>query len=215
MAKLVTSHTDDGCCGSGSCHDGPVAIATVGKPAPLFEGKVFHAGKIDTIKLADQFGKNGKWVVLFFYPADFTFVCPTELSDVADHYEELQKLGVEVISVSTDTEWAHKVWADISPTIKNVKYPMLADPTGIVCKAYGVYIPEEGLADRGRFIIDPDGVVKSIEITDGPLGRNIEETLRQIKALQHMRANPGVACPAKWATGAKTLKPGADLAGKI
>lgn len=216
MAKIALKK--HGCCGGddgGCCDDNRFPVASVSEPAPVFIGKAFHDGKIVDVNLADYTGKNGKWVVLFFYPADFTFVCPTELEDVADHYAELQKLGVEVISVSTDTEWAHKVWADISPTIKKVKYPMLADPTGVVCRAYGVYIEEEGLAKRGRFIIDPDGVLKSMEVTDGPLGRNIEETLRQIKALQHMRAHPGVACPAKWATGAKTLTPGADLAGKI
>jgi peroxiredoxin (alkyl hydroperoxide reductase subunit C) len=186
--------------------------AVVSKTAPAFKGKTFHAGKISETSLKKL---KGKWVILFFYPADFTFVCPTELGDVADNYAELQKLGAEVISVSTDTEWCHKVWADISPVIKKVKYPMLADPTGEVCRAYGVYIEEEGLAARGRFIIDPDGVLKSAEITDGPLGRNIDETLRQLKALQFMRKNPGQACPARWTPGAATLTPGAKLAGKI
>ncbi len=203
MAKIENPTLDEY-----GCHE----AAVVSTPAPQFSGKTFHAGKISETSLKKL---KGKWVILFFYPADFTFVCPTELGDVADHYAEFQKLGTEVVSVSTDTEWCHKVWADISPVIKKVKYPMLADPTGEVCCAYGVYIEEEGLAARGRFIIDPDGVLKSAEITDGPLGRNIEETLRQLKALQHMRQNPGQACPASWTPGAKTLTPSAKLAGKI
>ena len=213
MSKIIpfpkADSTECGCCIE-------MPVASVSEKAPLFEGKIFHDGAISTLRLSDLVGKkDGRWVVLFFYPADFTFVCPTELEDIADHYADLQKMGTEVISVSTDTEWCHKVWADISPVIKKVKYPMLADPTGDVCRAYGVYIEAEGLAKRGRFIIDPDGILKSMEITDGPLGRNIEETLRQLKALQHMRTNPGLACPANWREGAKTLKPGIDLAGKI
>lgn len=187
-------------------------VAEVGKPAPQFTGAAYHAGQIGELSLAAQ---KGKWVILFFYPADFTFVCPTELGDMADVYGELQQLNTEVISVSTDTEWAHKVWADISPIIKTVKYPMLADPTGEVCRSYGVYIPDSGLAQRGRFIIDPDGVLRAVEITDGPLGRNAAETVRQLKALQHLRDHPGQACPARWVTGADTLTPGAELAGKL
>lgn len=187
-------------------------LATVGQPAPVFEGKVFHKGEIKDLSL-DQL--KGKWTVLFFYPADFTFVCPTELGGLADKYADLQKMGVEVVSCSTDTEWSHKVWADISPVVGKVQYPMLADPTGDVCRSYGVYIEEEGLAQRGRFIIDPDGVLKSMEITDGPLGRNDDEIVRQIEALKFIRENPGQACPMNWKAGKDTLKPGVDLAGKI
>ena len=185
----------------------------VGKPAPRFSGACFHDGKIAEISLE---GLKGKWVLLYFYPADFTFVCPTELGDVADVHTELEGLEVTPVSVSTDTEWAHKVWADISPVIKKVAYPMLADPTGEVSRAYGVYNEETGLAQRGRFIIDPDGVLRAVEITDGPVGRDVHEAIRQIKALQFIRANPGVACPAKWKkSGDDTLTPSAELAGKI
>jgi len=212
MAKIV--HTKkDGCCDSDDCHD--YLDIRLGKAAPSFAGKGFHAGKIVDIALSDMLAQDEKWTLVMFYPADFTFVCPTELGDVADNYEKLQGMNVEVVSVSTDTEWCHKVWADISPIIGKVKYPMLADPTGEVCAAYGVYIEEEGLADRGTFIIDPDGILRGIEVTDGPLGRNIDETIRKIEALQYMRANPGQACPASWAKGKDTLTPGADLAGKL
>jgi peroxiredoxin (alkyl hydroperoxide reductase subunit C) len=204
MAHVTNPTFDDEC--------GCFMTATVGQKAPQFSGAVYHAGKVTTLDTAKL--KN-KWLILYFYPADFTFVCPTELGDVADHYAELQKLGAEVIAISTDTEWSHKVWADISPIIKKVKYPMLADPTGEVCRAYGVYIEEDGLAQRGRFIIDPKGVLKAAEVTDGPLGRNVEEGIRQLKALQHIAKNPGQACPANWKPGNATLTPGAKLAGKL
>ena len=184
----------------------------IDKEAPKFSAEAFFENKIQKINIEAY---RGKWVVLFFYPADFTFVCPTELGGMADSYAEFQALGAEVIAVSTDTEWSHKVWADVSPVIQKVKYPMLADPTGEVCRAYGVYIEDLGLAQRGRFIIDPDGVLKSVEITDAPLGRNDKEVLRQIKALDYMRKNPGQACPMNWNTGSDTLTPGIDLAGKI
>lgn len=207
----IHSHKDDACCSNDAycCDNFP--IARVGEQAPCFAGTAFINGEIKEISLEDY---KGKWVVFFFYPADFTFVCPTELGGLADVYDDLKQKGVEVISCSTDTEWCHKVWADISPVIKTVKYPMLADPSGVVCEAYGVY-QENGLAQRGRFIIDPDGVIKSIEITDGPLGRNTDEIIRQLEALQHMRKHPGMACPMSWKPGAKDLKPGIDLAGKI
>jgi len=213
MANIVHEKKED-CCGSGDCahYSEPIRL---GKSAPAFAGKGFHAGKIVDIALSDILAQDEKWTLIVFYPADFTFVCPTELGDIADSYQALQDMNVEVVSVSTDTEWCHKVWADISPIIGKVQYPMLADPTGEVCDAYGVYIEAEGLADRGTFIIDPDGILRGIEVTDGPLGRNIDDTIRKISALQHMRANPGQACPAKWAKGADTLTPGADLAGKL
>jgi peroxiredoxin (alkyl hydroperoxide reductase subunit C) len=199
-------HQDNDCC----CND-DFPIARVGEQAPCFTGAAFINGEIKDISLEDY---KGKWVVFFFYPADFTFVCPTELGGIAERYEDLKKMGVEVISCSTDTEWSHKVWADISPVIKTVKYPMLADPSGEVCEAYGVY-QENGLAQRGRFIIDPDGVIKSMEITDAPLGRNTDEIIRQLEALIYMRKTPGHACPMSWKPGAKDLKPGIELAGKI
>lgn len=210
MAKIIYDTSgDDGCCDE---FGGDFAMAEVGARVPHFSGAAFVNGEIKEISLSDY---AGKWVVLFFYPADFTFVCPTELGGMADSYAELQEMGAEVIAVSTDTEWSHKVWADVSPIIKKVKYPMLADPTGEVCRAYGVYIEDLGLAQRGRFIIDPDGVLKSMEVTDAPLGRNDKEVIRQIKALDYIRKNPTQACPMNWEPGAKDLKPGIDLAGKI
>jgi len=158
---------------------------------------------------------KGKWAILFFYPADFTFVCPTELKDMADKYDEFQKMGVEVYSVSTDTHFVHKAWHDASDTIKKIKYPMLADPTGYLTRAFGVHIEEEGLAYRGTFLVNPDGVIKLAEINDNGIGRNADELLRKVKAAQYIAANPDEVCPAKWKEGAETLKPGLDLVGKI
>jgi len=209
MATIISNecNANDTCCGEDFYAD----FASVGESAPNFTGAAFVNGEIKDISLADY---KGKWVVLFFYPADFTFVCPTELGGLSDKYKELQDMGAEVIGCSTDTEWAHKVWADISPVIAKVQYPMLADPSGDVCKAYGVY-QENGLAQRGRFIIDPDGVLKSMEITDAPLGRNENEIIRQVKALDFMRKNPSQACPLSWSTTGESLTPGIELAGKI
>ncbi len=158
---------------------------------------------------------QGKWSIFFFYHADFTFVCPTELGDMADKYEEFQKMGVEVYSVSTDTHFTHKAWYDASETIKKIKYPMLADPTGQLSKDFGVYIPEEGLAYRGTFLVNPEGEIKLAEINDNGIGRNADELLRKVKAAQYIAANPNEVCPAKWNEGAATLKPGLDLVGKI
>ncbi|MEA3304351.1 MAG: redoxin domain-containing protein [Patescibacteria group bacterium] len=181
-------------------------------PAPAFTAKAFHNGEIKDINLTDY---HGKWVVLFFYPADFTFVCPTELTDLAAHYDRFKELGVEVIGVSTDTEWSHKVWHETSAAIGKVQYPLVADPSTAICRAYGTLIEEEGLAHRGRFIIDPDGTVQGIEMTAGGLGRNVEEVIRQIEALQHMRKNPNQVCPMSFSSNGETLIPGVDLAGKI
>lgn len=187
-------------------------LPVIGKPVANFETKAYHNEKIRSIGLADL---RGQWVVLFFYPADFTFVCPTELEDVAYHYEELKKLNVEVLSVSTDTEFVHKAWHDHSPAIRKIKFPMLADPTGELCREMGVYIPSEGLALRGTFIIDPDGVLKAFEVHDNSIGRNAAELVRKIQAAQYVREHGGEVCPAKWKPGDKTLKPGLDLVGKI
>lgn len=158
---------------------------------------------------------KGKWSIIFFYPADFTFVCPTELEDMANKYGEFQKLGVEVYSVSTDTHFTHKAWHDASDTIKKIKYPMLADPTGKLSRDFGVYIEEEGLAYRGTFLINPEGEIKLAEVNDNGIGRNADELLRKVKAAQYIAANPDEVCPAKWEEGAATLKPGLDLVGKI
>lgn len=157
----------------------------------------------------------GKWSILFFYPADFTFVCPTELGDMADLYEEFKKEGAEIYSVSTDTAFVHKAWFDNSETIRKIKFPMLADPTGILCKSLNTYIPEEGLSLRATVIVDPDGVIKSYEINDNNIGRNAAETLRKLQAAKFVREHGGEVCPAKWKPGDSTLKPGLDLVGKI
>jgi len=157
----------------------------------------------------------GKWSVLFFYPADFTFVCPTELGDMADHYPTFKEMGVEVYSVSTDTHFVHKAWHDTSDTIKKITYPMLGDPTGTLSRAFGVHIEEEGLAYRGTFVIDPEGKVKIAEIHDNGIGRNADELLRKVQAAQFVAAHPKEVCPAKWKPGSDTLKPGLDLVGKI
>lgn len=181
------------------------------KTAPQFEADVFHNDQIRKVKLSDY---KGRWVVLFFYPADFTFICPTELGDLADHYPEIQQLGAEVLSVSTDTVFVHKAWFDNSPTIGKIRFPMVADPTGNICRAYGTYISQEGLSLRGTFLIDPDGALKAYELHDNSIGRSSAELIRKLKAAEFVRKH-GEVCPANWQPGAKTLKPGLDLVGKI
>jgi len=157
----------------------------------------------------------GKWSVFVFYPADFTFVCPTELEDLADNYAEFQKYGVEVFSVSTDTHFAHKAWHDTSDAISKVNYPMLADPTHQLARNFQVLIEEEGLALRGTFIVNPEGQIKTMEVHDNGIGRDAKELLRKVKAAQYIAKNPNEVCPAKWEEGAKTLAPSLDLVGKI
>lgn len=179
---------------------------------PDFKSQAYHNGDFRTVT---QENLKGKWSVFFFYPADFTFVCPTELGDLADKYDVLQKMGVEVYSVSTDTHFSHKAWHDTSETIKKIKFPMLADPTGHLSRAFGVHIEEEGLAYRGTFLIDPDGKIKLAEVNDNGIGRNADELVRKVQAAQYVASNPGQVCPAKWRPGEKTLKPGLDLVGKI
>lgn len=157
----------------------------------------------------------GKWAVFFFYPADFTFVCPTELGDVADHYAELQKMGVEVYSVSTDTHFVHKAWHDASETIGKIQYTMLADPAWQVSQNFECLREDQGLADRATFIVDPKGVIQAMEITAEGIGRDAQDLLRKVKAAQYVAAHPGEVCPAKWQEGAATLAPSLDLVGKI
>ena len=169
----------------------------------------------DAFKAVTHEDLKGKWSIFFFYPADFTFVCPTELGDMADRYAEFKKLGVEVYSVSTDTHFTHKAWHDASETIKKIKYPMLADPTGHLARSFGVYIEEEGVAYRGTFVVSPEGKIKIAEIHDNGIGRNADELLRKVQAAQFVAGHPGEVCPAKWRPGEKTLKPGLDLVGKI
>ncbi len=169
----------------------------------------------DGFKTVTQDDLKGKWSIFFFYPADFTFVCPTELGDMADKYPEFQKMGVEVYSVSTDTHFTHKAWHTASETIKKIKYPMLADPTGYLTRFFGVHIEEEGLAYRGTFLVNPEGKIKLAEINDNGIGRNADELLRKVQAAQFIAAHPDEVCPAKWNPGSDTLKPGLDLVGKI
>ena len=157
----------------------------------------------------------GKWSVFVFYPADFTFVCPTELEDLADNYAEFQKYGVEILSVSTDTHFAHKAWHDTSAAIGKVNYPMLADPTHQLARNFQVLIEEEGLALRGTFIVNPEGQIKTMEVHDNGIGRDAQELLRKVKAAQYIAKNPNEVCPAKWEEGAATLAPSLDLVGKI
>ena len=177
-----------------------------------FHATAFHNGQFVQGSDADL---RGKWSVVFFYPADFTFVCPTELADLADNYAEFKKLGVEIYSVSTDTHFTHKAWHDTSDAIKKIQYVMVGDPTGAISRNFGVMIEEAGLADRGTFVIDPDGKIQIVEINAGGIGRDASELLRKVKAAQYVASHPGEVCPAKWKEGEATLKPSLDLVGKI
>ncbi len=184
----------------------------IGQKVPDFELEAYHNDEIKKVKFSKL---RGKWAVLLFYPADFTFICPTELEEAATLYDEFRKLNAEVLSVSTDTVHVHKAWHDASAAIKKVKYPMLADPTGNICEMFGTYLENEGLSSRATFIISPDGIVKSFEIHDNSIGRNTHEILRKLKAAKFVSENKGLVCPASWEPGKKVLKPGLDLVGKI
>ena len=157
----------------------------------------------------------GKWSVFFFYPADFTFVCPTELEDLANKYEEFKKIGCEIYSVSCDTHFVHKAWHDASATIKKIQYPMLADPTGALARDFDVMIEADGLAERGSFIVNPEGRIVAYEVIAGNVGRNADELLRRVQASQFVAEHGDQVCPAKWQPGASTLKPSLDLVGII
>ncbi len=187
-------------------------MSLINTPLQPFKANVYHHGKFTTISEADL---KGKWSIVFFYPADFTFVCPTELGDLADHYDQFRKLGVEIYSVSTDTHFTHKAWHDASDTIKKIQFPMVADPTGVIARHFGVMIEEEGLALRGTFLINPEGIIKVCEIHDLGIGRDAKELLRKVQAAQYVASHPGEVCPAKWTPGAQTLAPSLDLVGKI
>ena len=187
-------------------------MSIINSTVPDFSVQAYHNEEFKTVNRADL---NGQWSIFFFYPADFTFVCPTELGDLADKYSTLKDMGVEVYSVSTDTHFVHKAWHDTSDTIKKINYPMLADPTGHLSRAFGVYIEEEGLAYRGSFLVDPEGKIKIAEIQDNAVGRDADELLRKVQAAQFVAENDGEVCPAKWKPGSETLKPGLDLVGKI
>lgn len=177
-----------------------------------FNANAFKNGEFVEISDADL---KGKWSVFFFYPADFTFVCPTELGDLADNYEEFQGRGVEIYAVSTDTHFTHKAWHDASETIGKIKYTMVGDPTGAITRNFGVMREDQGLADRGTFIVDPDGVIQAMEITAEGIGRDASDLLRKVKAAQYVAEHPGEVCPAKWKEGEATLAPSLDLVGKI
>ncbi len=187
-------------------------MSVINTPIKPFKTQAFKQGKFVEVTEADVLGK---WAIFFFYPADFTFVCPTELGDVADHYAELKKMGVEVFSVSTDTHFVHKAWHDASDTIGKIEYYMLGDPTGTITRNFENMRENEGLADRGTFIVDPDGVIQAVEITAEGIGRNAAELVRKVKAAQYVRSHPGEVCPAKWEEGEKTLAPSLSLVGKI
>ena len=184
-------------------------INTTIKP---FKATAFKQGEFVEVSEADV---AGKWSIFFFYPADFTFVCPTELGDLADYYDELQKLGVEVFSVSTDTHFTHKAWHGSSETIAKIDYAMIGDPTLQISRNFEILREDEGLANRGTFLVDPDGVIQFTEVTSEGIGRNAAELVRKVKAAQYIRNHPGEVCPAKWEEGAESLTPSLDLVGKI
>lgn len=187
-------------------------MATINSVIKPFSAQAYHQGKFVPVTDADL---KGKWSIVFFYPADFTFVCPTELGDLADNYAEFKSMGVEIYSVSTDTHFTHKAWHDSSETIGKIQYPMIGDPTGTITRNFGVMIEEAGLADRGTFVIDPEGKIQIIEINAGGIGRDASELLRKVKAAQYVANHPGEVCPAKWKEGEATLAPSLDLVGKI
>lgn len=215
----MTCNNEGGCCkeegavgvcgtACGSCG----MLVEIGHEIPNIQTKAYHHDEEKTIKLSDY---RGKWMVLFFYPGDFTFVCPTELEELAEHYDEFKKLDTEILAVSVDSAFVHKAWHDTSEAIKKVSYPMLSDLRHELSETFGVYIEEEGVARRGTFIVDPDGVLKGIEINDNSVGRSAKELLRKLKAMQFVRAHGGQVCPANWNEGDDTLTPGMDLVGKI
>lgn len=179
--------------------------------------KPFKATALHNGKFVDVSNESvaGKWSVFVFYPADFTFVCPTELEDLAEQHAEFKKIGAEIYSVSTDTHFSHKAWHDTSEAIGKVTYPMIADPTHLLARNFEVLIEEEGMALRGTFVVNPEGQIKVMEVHDNGIGRVASELLRKVKAAQYIAAHPGEVCPAKWEEGAKTLTPSLDLVGKI
>jgi len=189
-------------------------MSLIGKKVEAFEADAFQKGN-DFIKISSEKDFVGKWSIVCFYPADFTFVCPTELEDLQDQYAALKALGVEVYGVSTDTHFTHKAWHDSSAAIGKVEYIMLGDPSHKISRIFDVLIEDSGMADRGTFIIDPDGVIQMVEINAGGIGRDASSLVGKIKAAQYVRANPGEVCPAKWEEGGETLKPSLDLVGKI
>lgn len=187
-------------------------MSLINKEISDFTVQAYAGGEFKSISKADVLGK---WSVFFFYPADFTFVCPTELEELAEKYDEFREIGCEVYSVSCDTHFVHKAWHDASQRIKKIRYPMLADPTHALAKDFDVYIEQEGLAERGSFIVNPEGRIVAYEVIAGNVGRNAEELLRRVQASQFVATHQGEVCPAKWKPGAQTLKPSLDLVGQL
>ena len=188
------------------------ALSLVNTKVQPFKAQAFQQGKFIEVSEKDL---HGKWSVLIFMPAAFTFNCPTEVEDAADNYAEFQKAGAEVYIVTTDTHFSHKVWHETSPAVGKAKFPLIGDPTHQLTRGFGVHIEEEGLALRGTFIINPEGEIKTMEVHDNAIARDVKETLRKLKAAQYVAKNPGQVCPAKWNEGEKTLTPSLDLVGKI
>lgn len=177
-----------------------------------FSLNAYHNDEFITVSNKDL---QNKWSVLFFYPADFTFVCPTELEDLANYYDQFKKLNCEIYAISNDTHFVHKAWHDESPAISKITFPMIGDPTGRLSKFLDVYIPEDGTTERATFIINPEGKIVMYEVSAGSIGRNAQELLRKVEASQFVFENGSEACPANWHPGEKTLTPGIDLVGKI
>ena len=216
---------DNKCCGEGDCEfddlddfyggcmcDELEEEVEIGEEIPDFMLEAYHEDKVKDIMLSDY---RGKWLILFFYPKDFTFVCPTELEEMQNYYAKFQELGAEVLSVSTDTVEVHKAWHDTSEAIGKVTYPMLSDPTGELSQTFGTYIYEEGVSLRGTFIIDPEGVLKSVEINHNDIGRSAKELYRKLQAAKFVAEHDGKVCPASWNPGDDTLEPSLDLVGNI
>ena len=207
-------------CEDCTCEYEPTQRALIGAKVPNFEFEAYHDEKVIKMSLHEH---TGKWLILFFYPADFTFICPTELEEMAAHYEEFQKLNAEVLSISCDTVWVHKAWHDQSRAVKKIAFPMVADPSGKIAKAFGTYIEgggaklteDEGLSLRGTFVVDPNGVLQIAEIHANNIGRNAKELVRKVQAAKFVHEHSGKVCPASWNPGDETLEPGLGLVGKL
>jgi len=184
----------------------------INSQVPDMELSAFHEGEIRKVRLSDY---RGRWLIMMFYPADFTFVCPTELEEAADAHDEIKKLGAEVVSVSTDTAYAHKAWHEASPSVKKIRYPMLADAGGRLSRELGTYSEEDCMSVRATFIVDPDGIVKAYEMHSNDIGRSIREIIRKLQAAKFVKEHKGLVCPASWVPGKKTLTTATSTVGKL